>query len=429
MKEFKIFHSEIEEFENIENFIEGFLSDYWCFDDTQKSGFKYQFKELQKKYSIKSSTKTHVLAKKFGQAKLRIHLLCNNCVGEVTFRDRKEFSDYNPYPPFNSPNVKGFCPSCYQSSLSEDIDKNVQNIYKNIEHAQSFFKEPTLDKLSYLEAIFLYHIINFQDFNPKEIDKHYWMEFYESECEGAHFVIDRLVTKGFIKINLNEKDIFDNLNEIKMHYGLNSEHLSSDFLSELNEKLQIINDFIYSVTLPKDFSNFHNYSLFLQNKINSQTVLFDDLKDIKRFVTHKRHDELFRQFHNICKQIKINSQKLENNDTLNLIAENLNLMQAYSLFWYKTTEVKAAKYDQYTLRQGYKKLSAIYLNAVKKYVEYIASNPTAAKYSKNLPDDFQGTKIEKLIFSDFLDIYYNYWHKLTTKEIIKLWLDELTVEG
>lgn len=61
--------------------------------------------------------------------------------------------------------------------------------------------------------------------------------------------------------------------------------------------------------------------------------------------------------------------------------------------------------------------------------EYMIFNPDATRYTRSLPEDYLEAKIERLILSDFLDVYYSYWHKLTTKEIIKIWLDELTVEG
>lgn len=425
MGKITIISAQIENFEENEDFVEGFLADYWWTDETQRSGFKYTIKALQEKYSIKSSAKTHQLAMELGQAKCSVNLHCGKCIGDITVNDRRCFSSSSSS--VNNPSYIGYCQSCLQDLLSQQIDSSVQRIATNIEYAQSFCKEPSMRKLSYLDAVFLYHVINYIEIDPQNIDRHAWVGFYNVECEGAQFIISRLVENGFISLNLKENELFDDIDNINMTCLDFKNVLSVSYLSELNERIDRLLDFKYYVCIPAGFSSFSDYSKYLKEKINLGVVLFDDIKDIKKYVLKKRHDELSRLFYDVCQRNKIPSHRLESNKTLLLIAKNFSLMQAWNIFGFKTTEVKSAKYDSHYLNKGYKNYTAIFLNAIKKYAEYLITNPDSERYSRNLPNDYIQPEIDRLIFSEFLRLGVNLY-KMSAGEIINLWVDELSIE-
>lgn len=413
--------------EEAENFVEGFLEEYWDFDldPNAKKAFKFTQTHLCQKYKL-APHKLHSLAAEIGKLEVFQTLLCGKCEGFTYFGNRHDFS---LRPPINIPDTKGFCEACFRQEKVDEVERLLNSIEYKFDNNFTINIEPKLSNLSYLDKIVLYHIINAPDLNTKQLHGFHLNYFLKTELTGLRFIFEKLIKHRFIVHNEN---IYDNLDEASKIYSIfrsYDEYFSEEYLINVKNKLNSLGVGEQSfIAVPSSFSGYYEFSNYLLEEISQSTINFKDVKEIKRYIEGKRYSDLVKILSDFCEELGINPEIKIKDATLILIGENFNLKNAVNIFEWKSTDVKAMKFDEFKYgKKGYSGFNK-YLASIRKYVDYLLANPDSIRYEKNVLDIYEESKIERFIFFDILKINQR-WEGLTTKEITQLWLDKVEVVG
>lgn len=243
------------------NEVKNLLEDYWKSDDV--FNFAYTQKYLLNKYRFKSATALETIVKKSGYAYVNEKkYLCIECKKPHKFFLRKDFKDI----------LKRYSLSCKKCEVKA-VEKRIIDAYNlsigyilnfnkiydaNLNGRYSFDCSDVFEKLSYLELVYLYVIVdkNKPNYFGKLGAKNFPL-FLHEEFYSENNVLKSLCKKSllFYTLGTPTKDFLSYIKFYQSFYKNNLSLETHNLLSEIKDKKI---DFFNIILRLKGF-NFKNY--------------------------------------------------------------------------------------------------------------------------------------------------------------------------
>ena len=425
----KILGYEVIEFSDVadEDCIPGLLYDYWRFDEAERYRYVYPATKLLEKYGIKSSHRLETLVKKNGRLLVKRRLDCNKCVSIDEINTRKEFAIL-ANPSYWLAETNGFCKDCRAEEVKLDLTARLSAVQYKIESLDTGRLQASESSLSYLEKVFLFSLINYEDLNSQNACLRAWLNFSEHGACGAERVMQNLISTGFIIAFGNAYEIEEDALVAQRVLEDSRNILDNRFIINYKSSLKKLNLPKPEVFTPNNYSSPSEFSLKLLNDIKTATLSSSDIAQITNYVTNKRVSELNNLYFYICDLKKIpTSNTAKKILVFKKIAGKFNLLESMSIISYQATLMQAALYDKLRFN-SHAHNANIFIKNIDGWVDRLIENTNIKEYyTKKLPDNWEVTQTEAIISLEILDLL-DTWEKYSTKEILNIWFNKIPVE-
>ena len=166
-------------------------------------------------------------------------------------------------------------------------------------------------------------------------------------------------------------------------------------------------------------------SQILYHQLQSLVLSFDDVTKVHQIIKEIQIGKLYELVNDIGKEYKIaidNSNVLRG--LLDHLAENYSPMKIYFTF-----RVKARDTIEYMHKEsisGYRS-KYYFTKFVSNYIQYIEDNGFVLKKSWTLPPHLHVSPFEALFSQLYLNKHFD-WNRLSAKEVVALWLENVHLE-
>lgn len=395
------------------------IQDYWCFEDFSKFKYTYTVETVGKRNFLRNNEVVNIV-RNTAHLEIKVLLNCKKCYGYLKFYVRSEISGLRY---LSSDDL--FCETCYRSNVNQLTQNYLSDFKKiSIEKAEVILPKHN-NKLSYLEKIFIYTLVE----NPECLEKGYVPEYilrnFESlEAQGMDYIINSLIDKKYLFKKEYKNETIKLYESIKHVHDYESKYLLPDLKENIKEiaKLDIANH-LY-INIPEKYNNIKSWLIDLHNEIMNSKLDVCEIKEIESYIIGKRLVESINLLHYISSYKKIpvsydNALELE----ILRMNKNFDLNYCYSLLNYqsqKTTSYLYENSDEYNTNFNFKK-QHMYRRNIHSYLNYLESKNEKPKFPKKLPDDWEYSEIE-IFVSKYIIKNYKTWEGYTPSEILELWL-------
>lgn len=409
----------------------GLLHDYWQFDSSKATGYRYNIAELLRKYNIKYSHRLEKIVKANGHLLLfDVKRACNSCVDNIEVKSRKDFFVVAGNTYINNLDKKsvGFCLDCYITSIKDEIQDSFNILIQEISFVEVSARFVDDNDLSYLERIFLISLMAYEGVMENSTFAIAWNNFYEHEARGAEAIVQGLISKGFLKISSNAQQVEDEIFKIRTNLKYEHEVLGEEYTLECLHKLEHLKLPEPALCIPSGYLSLRSFFLSLLGKVKDARLSLNDINEVTNYVVNKRISELDSLYLFICNEKRIPvSNTAKKILVLKKISENLNLRESMNLISYSARLMQADLY--HSLRHNIAPHNAnIFINKLESRIDRIINYPDQVTvYSQSLPSNWYVTQTETIISLEVLDISDS-WEILTTKQILDIWLNKVITE-
>lgn len=395
------------------------LLDYWRFDENYK--FSYTINDLLKKYEVISPNELLKKVRQAGFLEVKKIKDCNLCYEEYKANDRPSFKYLQSH--FLKKEI--LCAECEKSNVLKMTKKLISDLNKDIKLKNESHQ---FKKLSYLENIYLYVLIENYIKNKGILKSWNYNEVFRTSCGGD--IVDNIIKKGYIQVFKGFIVISVKQAELRSIYMKYSNFFDHILIKEVEKTLKLNFDCECTIIIPSEFNCLEDWMVEIFKTLQKEMMTIEDIRGVEKFIFNKRFWEISILVDQVClkNHIKINKNNAFN-FVLNRMAKKYNLETIYNILNYQAinTTSNLDKYEHFFEGKFNYINSNLYIRNIENFLNRIETDPNPTLYTKLLPIDWEYSELEFFIANHIIKNNQK-WDKFTPSEILTLWVESVGIQ-
>ncbi|WP_335968406.1 hypothetical protein [Acinetobacter bereziniae] len=404
------------------------LTDYWEFSDFNRRDYTYSISKLWEKYNLKSTAKFERIIKNSGYLKYTQLKECNKCYFDLKIFNRKELKRFKNLNLYREGQL---CHKCRGIYIQENMNKNLNEFKLSIPTEINSPHNPEMQKLTYLEKIFIYTLISKVKIKSDNIlPEHEWHSFIELEANGGNILVKKLFDKGYLIKTNKFDDFLKKQNDLKELYYKSAQYLSQEMRCEIESYLSINFKVNVKIVIPFIYNSIEEWRMVLYQEIIESKVYVKDFQEIEKFIINKRLNEVYALVSFVCDYRKVPFEK-DNALEFELMrmVKRFNLRYIFSIVAYQAKEASA---ELYRIEHGgdisfrFKK-NHIFRYKLCNYLTYLLQKKQNPKFDRDLPNEWTYSELEVFIAAQVVR-NYEHWEFYTPDQILAIWAESVGIQ-
>jgi hypothetical protein len=391
------------------------IDDYWLLSEESRSGFLYTLRQIDNNHKSEQVRPVSVLAGKSRFFIPNSTFICQDCQCKIPVKNRREYT--------NRKNAQGtiICAECSDLRQRRLIEKAQITLREYI--SEKFKPEQYLDSLSIEESLALLSISAEQTEQNKYLGESL-EDVSITDIQSIDYkIVSSLVDKkALIHIPELPSDV-ERANEVI--YG-DFSRVTYDNRYRKSVRYRHPDSIVPGVYLNTPILNEHveasDITSILYHNVQSSILSVDDVKMINLIVKEMQLGKLYKLVDEVSKDKKI---PIANSNVLRALLNHLaEYYPPQNIFF--TFMVKAREAIEYIYKESIPVYRAknFFANFVDRYIQRVENKGEQLYKAWTLPPHIQTSPFEALFSQIYLNGHFN-WNKLSAKEVVTLWLENV----
>ncbi|WP_417509588.1 hypothetical protein [Methylophaga sp.] len=393
------------------------IDDYWLESENSTTGFLYTLKDINERHKDKEIRPISVLVKEscFLPHHYQAAFTCEDCKRIKPATNRKNYTQRT------KSRAAMICDECI-TSRRQRVRSEARRIIEKYK-AEKFQSQPYIDDLEYEESLALLTLLS------NHADEAYFMGVSPDDITITgvptidHQLLLALVDKNaLVHIDTLPEEVERANAEI---YGTNPLMTYHDRYKQpvTYRRPESITTGVYlNVPYSEQAFNISTITALLYQKVSSQIASIDDTAKIHQLVTEIQLHKLYQLVIHINQKTRLpidNSAPLQS--LLNHLAENYPPNNLFYTFRYKAKEAIEEIYTESVAPYIAKHYFAKFVG---NYIQNIEDRGFELKRTLPLPPEIKTSSFEAIFSQIYLNGHFD-WNRLSAKEVVALWLDNV----
>ncbi|HEB57222.1 MAG TPA: hypothetical protein ENI98_13150 [Gammaproteobacteria bacterium] len=394
------------------------INDYWRVSDETTIEFFYTLKQINDHYKSKKVRPVSFLAKKSNYLAPHPAFTCQDCNRKIPVKNRKEYTNRMKCE------EAMFCSNC--------SDLRRQHLIENARRTLAKYKAEKFVPTAYLNSLTIEELLALLSITAEQAENNVFLGVspVEVTITGVQLIDQKIIQ------SLIDKKALVYIPEIPLEVERASHVIYGSFRHITYENRyknsvqyrpsESISPGVFINPLALDGGEeISDISQILYQKLQSFILSVDGVTKIHQIIKEIQIGKLYELVNDIGKEYKVaidNSNVLRG--LLDHLAENYSPMKIYFTF-----RVKARDTIEYMHKEsisGYRS-KYYFTKFVSNYIQYIEDNGFVLKKSWTLPPHLHVSPFEALFSQLYLNEHFD-WNRLSAKEVVALWLENVHLE-
>lgn len=392
------------------------LNDYWITDTSSHSGFKFSIKSIDENYKPKGSRSISYLAQRSSFGPNSNNFFCSDCKKKAPVKNRTSYINRT------QSDQKIICGTCI-SARKERAVNDARAILENYKE-ENFRAWPYVENINTEEALALLCITSSNQKGGFITDNPGELVITGIKSLDQKLLISLIDKKALTLI----RDLPVNVERAsKLLYG-DYNHISYDRRSGRHIKYSNPESIARGLYLNALYLNSgievtgSDISTILYQKIQTEAVSLESVSSIKQTIKDIQTNKLFGLVMEVSDEYRV---PIDNSNPLRALLDHLaEHYQPQNLFY--TFRVKARNTAAFIHKDSAPHYIAkhYFTKSVGNFIQHIENKGSDLEKVWTLPTSIETSPFEALFSQLYLHGHFN-WHKLSAKEIVARWLDNV----